>query len=159
LNKYLIAALVGLLLLALWRIDHVTGDRDAQATARATSEAATESLRDTLRLSRALLTDRDKADAEFTKGLKDAKDNNDQLRADLAADTKRVRVNAICVRDAADISTASGADAGTPRLTPDAAEARADLEYEVEAQRLQIVGLQGYITRLLATLNGGAIDE
>jgi len=151
--RYLIAALVGLLLLALWRIDHVTGDRDAQADARATSEAAADSLRGTLRLSRALLTDRDKADAEFTKGLKDAKDNNDLLRADLADGRKRVSVNAVCVRDAADTSAAGSADAGTPRLTPNAAEARADLEYEVEAQRLQIVGLQGYIKSLLAVIN------
>lgn len=118
-----------------------------------TQTARADSLNNTLRLSRELVADRDQVDAQYTKAITDAKTANDQLRADIAAGRKRVSVNATCVRDAGDTGTAGSIDAGTPRLTPDAEQARADLEYAVEQQRQQIVGLQDYISRLIAGLN------
>ncbi|MAB96942.1 MAG: hypothetical protein CMK71_02585 [Pseudomonadaceae bacterium] len=118
-----------------------------------TQTARAESLSNTLRLSRELVDERDQVDAEYTKAITDAKSANDQLRADIAAGRKRVSVNATCVRDAGDTGTAGSIDAGTPRLTPDAEQARADLEYAVEQQRQQIFGLQAYIVKLIARLN------
>lgn len=124
-----------------------------------TETAKAESLVSTLRLTRELVSDRDQSDAEYTKAISDAKTANDQLRADIASGDKRVSVNATCVRDAGNTGTASGTDAGTPRLTPDAEQARADLELAVEQQRLQIKGLQGYIVRLIARLNAQGVDD
>lgn len=119
---------------------------------RDTAQAKAESLATTLGLSRDLLKDRDLVDAKYSKDLANAQADNAQLRSDIAAGRKRVSVNATCVRDATSSGAAGSADAGTPRLTPDAEQARADLELAVEQQRLQIVGLQEYTTGLLARL-------
>lgn len=133
------------------RIRWVTADRDSVSAKYASTAAKAESLENTLRLQRELTADRDAIDRQYTEALAHAQAQNDQLRADLAAGRKRVHVNAVCVPS--DTGASGSADAGTPRLTPDAEQARTDLEYAVEQQRQQIIGLQAYIKRLLARLN------
>lgn len=137
-----------------YRIAAATTKKDLAVAQLATSQSAVASLRSTIKLSRELIAARDQVDAEYAQAITDAQNANAQLVADIAAGRKRVSVNAICerVRDSADTRTAGGTDAGTPRLTPDAEQARTDLEYAVEQQREQIKGLQQYIKRLLARL-------
>lgn len=144
----------GAVVVQQYRITVATAKADRASAELATAQAAAASLRSTIKLSRELLADRDQIDAEYAKAITDAQTANDQLVADIAAGRKRVSVNATCehVRDAADTGTTGSADAGTPRLTPDAEQARADLEYAVEQQREQIIGLQQYIRSLLAGL-------
>ena len=55
--NYLRIAIVVVLLLVLWRLDHVTTERDAAVTAAKQSDAKAASLRVTMRLQRELITD------------------------------------------------------------------------------------------------------
>lgn len=150
---WLILAAVAAFGIQQYRLNAAQADATYLQEQLNTQTARTDSLNNTLRITRELVTDRDQVDAEYTKAITDAKTANDQLLADIVAGRKRVSVNATCVRDAGNTGTASGTDAGTPRLTPDAEQARADLEYEVERQRQQIIGLQAYIRKLIARLN------
>ncbi len=144
-----LAALVGIQEL---RISWKESARISAEADLATSEGKAASLTATIRLSRELLADRDALDTRYTQELADAQALQDQLRADIAAGRKRVSVNAVCVRTDSDTGATGSIDAGTPRLTPDAEQARADLEYAVERQRKQIIGLHEYINSLRARL-------
>jgi prophage endopeptidase len=128
-------ACAGVIAFQSWRLSSAQGQRDSAVAELATTVAAKESLKATLKLQRQI--DKDTAEA-FTNARK----ANDVLRADLAAGRKRVSVNATCVRDT---GASSPADAGTPRLTPDAEQARADLELGNEQNMVQIRGLQRFI--------------
>lgn len=146
-------AILAALVIQDLRIRYLKADIESKSSQLAEQQARTESLQATLRLQRGLTADAAAIDKQYTKVISDAKAENDQLRADIAAGRRRVSVNATCVRDAADTGAAGSTDAGTPRLTPDAEQARADLEYAVERQRQQVIGLQAYIRSLLARLN------
>lgn len=128
----------GVIAFQSWRLSSVQGQRDSAVAELATTVAAKESLKATLKLQRQI-------DKDTTEAFTNARKANDVLRADLAAGRKRVSVNATCVRDT---GTSSPADAGTPRLTPDAEQARADLELANEQNMVQIRGLQRYISQV-----------
>lgn len=145
--KYLLAAMgvLGLaLILALWRIDNVTADRDAARDAVTVSDAKFESLRVTMRISRELITEYQAAEAEYQKEKTDAQDEADRQRRCLADGTCGVRVNATCpsVRVGRSAAAATGSDAGAPELTAAAGWNFSALQQETKEQRAQINGLQ-----------------
>lgn len=147
-SKYLFAILALLLILSLWRIDYVTAQRDAQSKARATSEAVAKSLRNTLQLSRDLLTERDALDTQATKELSDANTQIDQLLGDIRAGKRRLSVAARCpsVRAAGDPGAARLDDAGTrAELDPATAGRIVNITGDGDAGLIALRGLQHYI--------------
>lgn len=128
----------GVIAFQSWRLDAKDTELSTVQGQYEALQARAESLRATLKLQRQI-------DKDTTEAFTNARKANDVLRADLAAGRKRVSVNATCVRDA---GTSGPADAGTPRLTPDAEQARADLELANEQNMVQIRGLQRYISQV-----------
>ncbi|CAM4032581.1 lysis system i-spanin subunit Rz [Ectopseudomonas alcaliphila] len=150
-NRLLLAVVVVLgvgLLLALWRIDHVTTDRDlARATANQ-QQARADSLRNTLNLTRELADEQSAIAGNYQKELNNAKTERDGLLDCLARGTCGLRVNATCVRDGAAPAAGSGIDAGTPRLTAPAERDYSALQEGIAQQRAQIIGLQQTLVSL-----------
>lgn len=131
-------ACAGVIAFQSWRIDAKDAELSVVLGQWTAAKAKADSLQATLKIQRQI-------DKDTTEAMTNARKANDVLRADLAAGRKRVSVNATCVRDT---GTASPADAGTPRLTPDAEQARADLELAAEQQMVQIRGLQRFIRQV-----------
>lgn len=131
-------ACAGVIALQAWRIDAKDAELSVVRGQWTAAKAKADSLQATLKLQRQI-------DKDTTEAFTNARKANDVLRADLAAGRKRVSVNATCVRDT---GTSGPADAGTPRLTPDAEQARADLELANEQNMVQIRGLQRYIRQV-----------
>ena len=160
-SRYLIAALVLGLVLALWRIDHVTSDRDNAVTAAEQSDAKAASLRVTLRLQRELATDQASIESDFLKEKKRAEDEADRLRRCRADGSCWLRVAATCpsVRVDGAGATASELDAGGPRLTAAAERAYPALVAGLKTQRAQIIGLQAELVLLHSKCKIGAAHE
>lgn len=131
-------ACAGVIAFQSWRLDAKDTELSTVQAQYKTARVRADSLKATLKLQRQI-------DKDTTEAFTNARKANDVLRADLAAGRKRVSVNATCVRDT---GTSSPADAGTPRLTPDAEQARADLELANEQNMVQIRGLQRYISQV-----------
>lgn len=147
-SKYLLAALGLLLILALWRIDHVSSERDAQTKARATSEAVAVSLRATLRLSRELLTERDALDTKATQELSNAQEQIDRLHDAIRTGQRRLSVAARCpvVRAAGATGAASLDDAAArAELDPSAAGRIVRITGDGDEGLIALRGLQDYI--------------
>lgn len=104
-----------------------------------------ESLRNTLRLGRELLSERDALDAKHTKELSDANSEIEQLRADVESGAKRLRVAATCKRMPADASAARVDDDRAAELSADARSAYFAHRQQVTTMRLQLLGLQEYV--------------
>lgn len=157
-SRYLIAALVLGLVLALWRIDHVTSDRDNAVTAAEQSDAKAASLLVTLRLQRELATDQASIESDFLKEKQRAEDEADRLRRCLADGSCWLRVAATCpsVRVDGAGATASDLDAGGPRLTAAAERAYPALVAGLKTQRAQIIGLQAELVLLHSMCKIGA---
>lgn len=147
-TRYLIAGLGLALILALWRVDHVTSDRDAAREAVTVSDAKVASLRVTLHISRELVSDYQASEAEYQKEKTDAEDEADRLRRCLADGTCGLRVNATCVRVGRSTTVAGEPDAGTPELTAAAGWDYSALQQGLKEQRAQIKGLQKTLTSL-----------
>lgn len=157
-SRYLIASLVLGLVLALWRIDHVTSDRDNAVTAAEQSDAKAASLLVTLRLQRELATDQASIESDFLKEKQRAEDEADRLRRCLADGSCWLRVAATCpsVRVDGTGATASDLDAGGPRLTAAAERAYPALVAGIKTQRAQIIGLQAELVLLHSMCKIGA---
>lgn len=147
-TRYLIAGLGLALILALWRIDNVTADRDAARDAVTVSDAKVASLRVTLRISRELVSDYQASEAEYQKEKTDAEDERDRLRRCLADGTCGLRVNATCVRVDRSTAVAGEPDAGSPELTAAAGWDYSALQQGLKEQRAQIKGLQSALISL-----------
>ncbi|MBI3904419.1 MAG: lysis protein [Pseudomonas fluorescens] len=119
------AALAIGLLLALWRIDHVSTSLTAAEDTITTLTNAANSRRNTQRL----LAD---LDTQHTKALTDAQATNNQLRAAVASGTRRLSIKATCPA----VRTATGA------ASLDDAEARADID-PAAAQRIVAITNDG----------------
>lgn len=144
-----VAAVLGVgLLLALWRIDHVTTDRDLAQAAADQQQARADSLRNTLNLTRELADEQSAIASNYQKELNDAKTERDGLLDCLARGTCGLRVNATCVRDGAAPAAGPSADAGTPRLTAPAERDYSALREGLRQQRAQITGLQQALVAL-----------
>lgn len=150
-NRLLIWAGVAVaIVLLFWRLDHISGDRDAlqqdlsQATARA------ESLQNTLRLQRELNAELDQLDRKHTEDLTNAQAENAQLAADVAAGKRRLRLQATCpsigVPDSA--GTAGVDDGGTAELTPAARQYYFALRDQLTRTEAALAGLQAYVSKV-----------
>ena len=157
-TRYLIAGLGLALILAMWRIDNVTSDRDEAVKAVTESDAKAASLRVTMRLQRELITDYQVAEAEYQKEKTDAQDEADRLRRCLADGTCGLRVNATCpsVRVGRSTAVTTVSDAGTPELTAAAGWDYSALQQGLKEQRAQIKGLQAALISLHGKCKIGA---
>ena len=132
----LCAVLVIGLLLALWRLDHVSTRLDV-ATSRVgvlEGEAKT--------YEQALIV-RDSIDRQYQEAIRNAEDSKPQLVADLTAGVKRVYVRAACVP--ANPNATGSTDAATPELAADARPDYADLVAANSKVTAQVTGLQQFI--------------
>ena len=140
--RYLIAALVGCLLVIYGGWSHIQGQAKDLAVAKdrnSTLERAAASRRNTQRLLAQL-------DTEHTKALTDAQTTNNQLRAAVATGARRLSVKATCpvVRTA---TTATGLDDAEARaeLDPAAAERIVAIPADGDEAIVALTGLQDYI--------------
>ncbi len=144
-NRYLLIALAACAVAILFGWQHIEHQADQLDTAETTIgtlgdtittlEAAAQSRRNTQRL----LAD---LDTEHTKALTDAQAIANQLRADVAAGTRRLSVKATC-------PAAVRATAGAARV--DDAEARADID-PASAERIVAITSDG--DAAIIALNG-----
>ena len=140
--RYLIAALVGCLLVIYGGWSHIQGQAKDLAVAKdrnSTLERAAASRRNTQRLLAQL-------DTEHTKALTDAQTNINQLRAAVATGARRLSVKATCpaVRTA---GTTTGLDHAEARaeLDPAAAERIVAIPADGDEAIVALTGLQDYI--------------
>lgn len=85
-------------------------------------------------------------DAKYTKELADARAENENLRADVAAGRKRLRVNATCVSTTDKTTgTASMDNAARPRLADAAEWNYFTLRDKLKTMQAQLEGAQAYI--------------
>lgn len=150
-------AAIGLLLAgALWRLDHVTSERDDAVTLSDAALKSVASLRATMRLQRELAQDQAAIETTYLKEMQRAEDYAESLRRCLADGTCGLRVAATCVRVDGAGAAASQPDAGTPELTAAARRAYPALVAGLRQQRAQIVGLQAELTSLHRVCKIGA---
>ncbi|RMV04212.1 MULTISPECIES: lysis system i-spanin subunit Rz [Pseudomonas syringae group] len=140
------AVLVVGLLLALWRIDHVSTSLTSATSAIATLEAAAESRRNTQRL----LLD---LDTKHTQELTNAQNTNAQLRAAVATGKRRLSVKAACpaVRGTAS-PTGMDDDQARADIDPASAERIVTIANDGDDAIRALNGLQDYITTACAPL-------
>ncbi|SDG85797.1 prophage endopeptidase [Pseudomonas flavescens] len=160
-NRVLLTAIAMLgvgLLLALWRIDHVTNDRDTAQKAADQQQARADSLRNTLNLTRELANDQAAVEATYIEEKQRAETDAENLRRCLADGTCGLRVAATCpvVRMDGARPAAGEPDAGAPELTAAARRAYPALVAGLKQQRAQIVGLQASLTNLHGKCKIGA---
>ena len=148
----LVAALGLLLGAVLWRLDHVTSERDVAVDLVERGAAAVASLRGTLALQRDLANDQAAIETTYLQEKQRAEDYAESLRRCLAAGTCGLRVAATCPGVSVDGAGAAVGepDAGGPRLTAAAERAYPALVAGLKRQRAQILGLQ----EQLITLHG-----
>lgn len=132
------AALAIGLLLALWRLDHVSTSLDQ-------SEALVGTLQGQAAAYEQALTVRDSIDAQYQEAIHNAEQSKPQLVADLGTGVKRVYVRAACVP--ANPKPAGSPDAAAPELAADARQDYADLVAAHAKVTAQVIGLQDFITR------------
>lgn len=91
-------------------------------------------------------------DSRYTKGMSDAQNDLDRLRADVAAGRRKLRLAARCPA-AAPVPDTAGAtglgDAAGPELGPDAVEAYHDLRAQHERVMRQVPALQELLRQCL----------
>ncbi len=155
-NRITTGAIVVLLIVVAalaWTTDHYHGNAVKYKSQR---DTATHSLK----LANATITDmtkrqRDVAalDARYTKELADAKAENDALRDDVAAGSRRLLVNATCPAMPTGKSTSAARvdNAASPRLADSAQRDYFTLKERVTTMQKQLEGAQDYIrTQCLA---------
>lgn len=141
--------LIGATLLAIaaavWlRLDYLDGERDRLADELDLSQQGVTQLQETIRLTEEAFAQRDLHDEKVTNELKDARDENKRLAADVAAGRRRLLVNTSC--------PAVSADTGAGRVDDGGAELAADARQPYFAHREQVTldeaklrGLQAYV--------------
>ena len=135
----LCAVLVIGLLLALWRLDHVSTRLDAATSRVGVLEGEAKAYEQALIV-------RDSIDRQYQEAIRNAEDSKPQLVADLTAGVKRVYVRAACVPAHTDAT--GSADAATPELAADARQDYADLVAANMIVTGQVIELQRYVTEI-----------
>ncbi|WP_262381383.1 lysis protein [Pseudomonas sp. WS 5079] len=131
--RYLIAGLSLALVLALWRLDHVSARADAATERVGVLEGQAAAYEQAL-------TVRDSIDYQYQEAIRNAELSKPQLVADLNAGVKRVYVRAACVP--ASPQPTGSVDAATPELAADARQDYAALVAAFEVVTAQVEGLQ-----------------
>lgn len=130
------AALVIGLLLALWRLGHVSA-----SLTTATSRVGV--LEGEAKAYEQAITVRDSIDRQYQEAIRNAEDSKPQLVADLKSGARVVYVRAACVP--ANPNTTGSTDAATPELAADARQDYADLVAANSKVTAQVAGLQQFI--------------
>lgn len=142
----LLATLVAYVLL-----DRLADQRDDAIRDRDSAVSERDGLREAARISGEMLAARDANDLKHTRELKDALDQNEALRLDVAAGDRRLLVKASCpgpgLSSAA--GTASVANAGTAELSADARPDYFTLKDQLALSNQMILGLQDHIRRVV----------
>jgi prophage endopeptidase len=153
-KMYLAIAVAALLLLL--SIAVLKGQRDSLALQLEMTQTAVTELEQAALKSKSLLASRDAVDLKYTEELKNAKRENDQLRAAVADGTKRLRVKATCPVVSGSTGAASVDDGAEPELDPAAREDYLQLRERIVGTEKRLAGLQAYVKGVC--LAGGA-DE
>lgn len=127
------AALAIGLMLALWRLDHVSARADTATERVGVLEGQAAAYEQAL-------TVRDSIDAQYQEAIRNAEQSKPQLVADLNAGVKRVYVRAACVP--ANPQPTGSSDAAAPELAADARPDYAALVAAFEVVTAQVEGLQ-----------------
>ena len=130
------AALVIGLLLALWRLDHVSASLTAATSRVGVLEGEAKAYEQAL-------TVRDSIDRQYQEAIRNAEDSKPQLVADLNSGARVVYVRAACVP--ANPNATGSTDAATPQLAADARQDYADLVAANSKVTAQVAGLQQFI--------------
>lgn len=136
--RYLVAGLAMALVLALWRLDHISTSLDTATERVGVLERQAAAYEQAL-------TVRDSIDTQYQEAIRNAEQSKPQLVADLNAGAKRVYVRAACVP--ANPQPTGSADAATPELAADARQDYADLVAAHAQVTAQVIGLQDFIAR------------
>ena len=145
-NKYLVIAVIFALLLSV--IVYLKSRGDSLALELEVSQAEVSGLKESIEKTRLAMVARDEVDAKFTQELTDAKQENDRLRADVAAGSRRVLVRASCPSVSTTSSSSSVDDGAEPALTADAREDYFRLRDQIVRTEKQLAGLQEYVGRV-----------
>lgn len=141
----LIGAALLAIVAAVWlRLDYLDGERDRLADALDLSQQGVTQLQETIRLTEEAFAERDRHDEQITNELKDARDENKRLAADVAAGRRRLLVNASCPAVPADPG-AGGVDDGRAELAADARQPYFAHREQVTLDEAKLRGLQAYV--------------
>lgn len=146
-TRYALIAAIALVVLGLWRIDHLTGDRDRLSDALDVSQLGVTKLQEAVRMTEQAIIDRDRLDESATKELKDARDENKRLAADVAAGSRRLHVSASCPAVPADPGSARVDDARA-ELNEDARRLYFNHREQVTLDENKLRGLQAYVRQV-----------
>lgn len=146
-TRYALIAAIALVVLGLWRIDHLTGDRDRLSDALDVSQRGVTKLQEAVRMTEQAIIDRDRLDESATKELKDARDENKRLAADVAAGSRRLHVSASCPAVPADPGSARVDDARA-ELNEDARRLYFNHREQVTLDENKLRGLQAYVRQV-----------
>ena len=130
-----VALVIGLLL-ALWRLDHVSTSLTTATSRVGVLEAESKAYEQAL-------TVRDSIDRQYQEAIRNAEDSKPQLVADLNSGARVVYVRAACVP--ANPNSTGSTDAATPQLAADARPDYADLVAANSKVTAQVAGLQQFI--------------
>ena len=130
------AALVIGLLLALWRLDHVSASLTIATSRVGVLEGEAKAYEQAI-------TVRDSIDRQYQEAIRNAEDSKPQLVADLNSGARVVYVRAACVP--ANPNATGSTDAATPQLEADARQDYADLVAANSKVTAQVAGLQQFI--------------
>ena len=130
------AALVIGLLLALWRLDHVSASLTIATSRVGVLEGEAKAYEQAI-------TVRDSIDRQYQEAIRNAEDSKPQLVADLNSGARVVYVRAACVP--ANPNATGSTDAATPELAADARPDYADLVAANSKVTAQVAGLQQFI--------------
>lgn len=141
-----------------WRLSGQVADakaetasaRDAhQADLAAISSAAAQQVREALAKQQEAQQAVAELDRKHTEELKNALDENDRLRGDVAAGRRRLQLKASCPTDSRNVPNATGAaslaDGAGPRLDGAAERDYWRLRDDIATANRQIAGLQQYV--------------
>ena len=131
-----VALVIGLLL-ALWRLDHVSASLTTATRRVGVLEGEAKAYEQAI-------TVRDSIDRQYQEAIRNAEDSKPQLVADLNSGARVVYVRAACVP--ANPNATGSTDAATPQLAADARQDYANLVAANSKVTAQVTGLQQFIT-------------
>jgi len=150
-NRLLVWAGVAIAVaLLLWRIDHLSNDRETLEQERDRLSARAESLQNTLRLQRELNAELAELDRKHTEDLTHANAELEELRRRVGSGRQRLLVKASCPdsRVSATAGAAGLDDGATAELDPAARQDYFALRSQLIRTEAALAGLQEYVSEV-----------
>ncbi|SEB73011.1 prophage endopeptidase [Pseudomonas saponiphila] len=135
-TRYIVFGLSVALILAFWRLDHISTSLDASSQRVRDLESQAEAHQQAI-------TVRDSIDSQFQEEIRNAEDSKPQLVADLNSGARVVYVRAACMPT--NPNPTGSTDAAAPQLAADARQDYADLVAANRKVTAQVAGLQQFI--------------